>query len=183
MASSVPLIEKKTFIRWFLKNFQLKKREGVWILNYLLSEDALLRNVHFVEDAHYTERGIIMSSVDDEGVPFRYYRGKMMTQDAEKCFHDLRLNSQDHFYIQMNFPGAYTYINYLAVVEQNPFVPTNVPVSMQDEMTVVQVVENSLFLQQEEKLLQQIDKALDVGDKEKFYELTEALAKLRSKAK
>lgn len=183
MASSVPLIEKKTFIRWFLKNFQLKKREGVWILNYLLSEDALLKNVHFVEDAHYTERGIIMSSVDHEGVPFRYYRGKVMTQDAEKCFHDLRLNPQDEFYIQMNFPGAYTYINYLSVVEQNPFVPQHTPLTMKDEMTVVQVIENSLFIQQEEKLLQQIDEALDTGDQETFYKLTDALAKLRAKSK
>lgn len=183
MASSVPLIEKKTFIRWFLKNFQLKKREGVWILNYLLSEDAILRNVHFVEDAHYTERGIIMSSVEHEGVPFRYYRGKVMTQDAEKCFHDLRLNPQDHFYIQINFPGAYTYINYLSVVERNPFVPHNVPLTMKDEMTVVQLIENSLFIQQEENILSQIDDALDTGDQERFYELTETLAKLRNKTK
>lgn len=183
MASSVPLIEKKTFIRWFLKNFQLKKREGVWILNYLLSEDALLRNVHFVEDAHYTERGIIMSSVDHEGVPFRYYRGKVMTQDAEKCFHDLRLNAQGEFYIQINFPGAYTYINYLSVVEQNPFVPQNAPITLKDEMTVVQVIENSLYIQQEEKLLEQIDEALDAGDQERFYQLTDTLAKLRAQVK
>ena len=57
---SVPLNEKKTFIRWFLKNFQLKRREGVWILNYLLSNDDLLEHVHFVDEAHYCPRAIVM---------------------------------------------------------------------------------------------------------------------------
>lgn len=183
MASSVPIIEKKTFIRWFLKNFQLKKREGVWILNYLLTEDALLKNVRFVEDAHYSERGIIMSSVDHDGVPFRYYRGKMMTQDAEKCFHDLRLNHKGEFFIQINFPNAYSYINYIAVVERNPYLPNELPKNLHDELTMLQVVENSLYVQQETKLLQQIDEALDSGDKESFFQLSKTLETLRKKSK
>lgn len=51
MTSSVPIVDKKNFVRWFLKNFQLKRRECVWILNYLLSNDELLENIHFVEEA------------------------------------------------------------------------------------------------------------------------------------
>lgn len=183
MASSVPLIEKKTFIRWFLKNYQLKKREGVWILNYLLTDDALLQNVHFVEDAHYCDKGIIMSSVDHDGIPFRYYRGKIMTQDADKCFHDLRLNQNEDFYIQINFTNATNYINYLAVVEYNPFTLKDTKPSLKDEITVIQVVENSLYIQQEEKLMSQIDEALDKGDKERFYQLSSLLTELRKTSK
>lgn len=99
MTSSVPIIDKKTFVRWFLKNFQLKRRECVWILNYLLSNDNLLENIHFVEEAHYCPRAIVMSSVDSNGVPFRFYKGNIMTSDAEKSFHDLRLHPNESMYI------------------------------------------------------------------------------------
>ena len=106
MTSSVPIADKKNFVRWFLKNFQLKRRECVWILNYLLSNDELLENIHFVEEAHYCPRAIVMSSVDSNGVPFRFYKGNIMTSDAEKSFHDLRLYPNENMYIQLNFPNV-----------------------------------------------------------------------------
>ena len=34
-----------------LNNYQLKQRECVWILNYLMSHDQLMHKVHFVEHA------------------------------------------------------------------------------------------------------------------------------------
>lgn len=43
MTASVSVVDKKAFVRWFLKNYQLKRRECVWILNYLLSNDDLLK--------------------------------------------------------------------------------------------------------------------------------------------
>ena len=103
MTASVSVMEKKEFVRWFLKRYQMKRRECVWILNYLLSHDDLLQKVHFVEEAHYCPRAMVMSVTESTGVPFRFYKGNLMTADAEKSFHDLRLHPNEDMYIQLNF--------------------------------------------------------------------------------
>jgi len=39
METSISNKDKKTFVRWFLKRFDLKRRECVWILNYIVGHD------------------------------------------------------------------------------------------------------------------------------------------------
>ena len=46
-----------------------------------------------------------------------------MTSDAEKSFHDLRLNDKEDMYLQLNFPNIPPITEYLAVLEENPFMP------------------------------------------------------------
>jgi len=175
---SVPLNEKKAFIRWFLKNFQLKRREGVWILNYLLSNDDLLEHVHFVDEAHYCPRAIVMSTVDTTSIPFRFYKDNIMTSDAEKAFHDLRLNTSEEIYFQLNFPSIPPDPLYLAVLEENPYVP-ELFIPEKDRIAAQQLLENSVLAFQEQLLLKQIDEALDAGDKERFFELSNLLQALK----
>lgn len=176
---SVPLNDKKLFIRWFLKNYQLKRREGVWILNYLLSNDELLENVHFVDEAHYCPRAIVMSTVDTTSIPFRFYKGNIMTSDAEKAFHDLRLNVHESIYLQLNFPSIPPDPLYLAVLEENPYVPNDVLISEKDRLAAQQLLENSMLEFQEQQILGEIDAALDAGDKERFFELSNLLQALK----
>ena len=179
MTSSIPIIEKKTFIRWFLKNHQLKRRECVWILNYLLSNDRLLENVHFVEEAHYCPRAMVMSSVEHNGVPFRFYKGNVMTSDAEKSFHDLRLNPHESIFIQINFPNIPPHLHYLSVLEENPYMPKTLHISEKDRIIAEQLLKNSMMAFQQEKILREIDEALDAGDKERFFELSNLLQALK----
>lgn len=183
MTSSVPVVDKKTFVRWFLKNYQLKRRECVWILNYLLSNDELLENIHFVEEAHYCPRAIVMSTVDSTGVPFRFYKGNIMTGDAEKAFHDLRLHPEEKMYIQINFPNVPPSSNFLAVLEENPFIPKNLDINEKDRLIVEEILDISVKAFQEEKLMQEIDECLDRGDKERFIELSNLLQELKQTAK
>lgn len=179
MSSAVPIVEKKTFIRWFLKNYQLKRREGVWILNYLLSNDELLKNVHFVEEAHYCPRAIVMSSLDHKGIPFRFYKGHLMTNDAEKSFHDLRMHPNEAMFIQLNFSNVPPHMNYLAVLEENPYMPTDVGIGEREKKIAQQLLETSIYAFQEKAILEQIDEALDRGDKERFFELSAILQALK----
>ena len=72
LTASVPVVDKKAFVRWFLKNYQLKRRECVWILNYLLSNDELLKHIHFVDEAHYCPRAIVMSTVETTEHPISF---------------------------------------------------------------------------------------------------------------
>ncbi|WP_408022386.1 MULTISPECIES: ReoY family proteolytic degradation factor [Solibacillus] len=175
----VPLNDKKLFIRWFLKNFQLKRREGVWILNYLLSNDELLENVHFVDEAHYCPRSIVMSTIETTSIPFRFYKENIMTSDAEKAFHDLRINAHESIYFQLNFPSIPPDPLYLAVLEENPYVPKDLFISEKDRLAAQRLLENSVLEFQEQQLLREIDEALDAGDKDRFFELSNLLQALK----
>ncbi len=178
MATPVSVNEKKDFIRWFLNHYQLKRRECVWILNYLMSHDQLMEKVHFVEQAQYCPRGLIMSTHCVDKVPFRFYKENVMTTDAEKSFHDIRLNRDEDIYIQLNFLASNKAHQYAAVLEENPYVPKHLQVNEKDGIIAEKILKESIEHFQREKLLQLIDEALDRQDREAFQTLTESLNKL-----
>lgn len=175
---SVSIIEKKEFLRWFLKNNQMKRRECVWVLNYMISHEKLLENVHFVEEAHYCPKAMIMSTTDSSGIPFRFYKGKAMTADAEKAFHDLRLRPEEDIYIQLNFNGKpHQSKEFLSVLEDNSYAPKIAEISVGDIKLINEVIENSMVSFNKNKLLEQIDIALDNRNKADFILLTNELNK------
>ncbi|MCJ7839465.1 ReoY family proteolytic degradation factor [Lederbergia sp. NSJ-179] len=179
METPVSVNEKKEFIRWFLNRYQLKRRESVWILNYLMSHEQLLQKVHFVEDAQFCPKGLVMSTHCSKEVPFRFYKENIMTTDAEKSFHDIRLNREEDIYIQINFRAAHLSYQYAAVLEENPYIQTKVLVSDKDKKYAEQFLTYSIQSYQKEKLLKEIDEALDQQDKTKFNQLVQQLNQLR----
>lgn len=181
MTASVSVGEKKEFVRWFLKKYQMKRRECVWILNYLISHETLLNNVHFVEEAHYCPRAMIMSVTTSSGIPFRFYKGSIMTADAEKSFHDLRLHPEEAMYIQLNFQMMPPSPEYLAVLEENPYMPKYLQINEKDKMIAEDIVSESLYSFQVEQLKKQIDQAIDENNKERFMELSELWKKIQQK--
>lgn len=181
MAASISVDEKKQFVRWFLESYKLKRRECIWILNYMLSNDTLLTRTHFVEQAHYCPRAMMMSSVESEEAPFRFYKGSLMTADAERSFHELRLNPEEELYVQLNFPSYPPSPLYMSVLEENPYEPTDAVQLKKDELVAERIMEESIMAFQEELLAKQIDEALDAGDRERFLMLTRALTAFVSK--
>ncbi|WP_353855430.1 ReoY family proteolytic degradation factor [Bacillus sp. Bos-x628] len=175
MQTPVSVNEKKEFIRWFLNHYQLKRRECVWILNYLMSHDSLMEKVHFVEQADFCPRGIIMSTHCVDEVPFRFYKENIMTTDAEKSFHDIRLNKQQDLFIQLNFRSAYRSPEYAAVLETNPHIPKNLYENEQDKDLAEKVLDHSIATFQKERLMKEIDDALDRHDQETFAKLAKEL--------
>jgi len=183
MTASVSVMEKKEFVRWFLKRYQMKRRECVWILNYLLSHDDLLQKVHFVEEAHYCPRAMVMSVTESNGVPFRFYKGNLMTADAEKSFHDLRLHPNEDMFIQLNFPNVPPSSEYLAVLEENPYMPKYLHINDKDRLIAEEVLKLSMDSFREEHILKQIDEALDANNKERFFELSKLLQGMKEPSK
>jgi uncharacterized protein YpiB (UPF0302 family) len=177
-AAPVSVNEKKDFIRWFLNHYQLKRRECVWILNYLMSHDQLMEKVHFVEQAQYCPRGLVMSTHCVDEVPFRFYKENVMTTDAEKSFHDIRLNREEDIFIQLNFHASYQAPQYAIVLEENPYMPKNLHISEKDRLIAERFLTTSIEKFQKEKLISLIDEALDRHDKEAFNKLTDQLKKL-----
>ncbi|MGN2663535.1 ReoY family proteolytic degradation factor [Bacillus altitudinis] len=178
MQTPVSVNEKKEFIRWFLNHYQLKRRECVWILNYLMSHDSLMEKVHFVEQAEFCPRGIIMSTHCVDEVPFRFYKENIMTTDAEKSFHDIRLNKQQDLFIQLNFRSAYRSPEYAAVLETNPHIPKDLYENEKDKDLAEKVLEHSIATFQKERLMKEIDEALDRHDQETFKKLAKELSLL-----
>ncbi|WP_174613597.1 ReoY family proteolytic degradation factor [Virgibacillus ihumii] len=180
MQTPVSLQDKKSFIQWFLNHYQLKKRESVWILNYLVNHNEVLSNVHFVREAKFCPRGIIMTSHCSDEVPFRFYKNQLVTTDAEKSFHDIRLNQHDPLYIQLNFDKANQNIFYAAVLVENPFIPNEYFITQKDKDLAKDLLDKLLFDSTKTRLLNKIDKALDQHDRDTFEQLVKQLNHLES---
>lgn len=179
MSAPVSVNEKKDFIRWFLNHYQLKRRECVWILNYLMSHDQLMEKVHFVEQAQYCPKGLVMSTHCVDEVPFRFYKENVMTTDAEKSFHDIRLNREEDIFIQLNFHASNKAHQYAAVLEENPYMPKNLQISEKERLIAERFLADSIEKFQKDLLLQKIDEALDNHDEKMFLQLTEQLKKMK----
>lgn len=175
METSITITEKKDFLRWFLNQYQLKKRESVWILNYLLSQDGLMKQLHFVELVQYCPRGIYMSTHCSEDPSFRFYKQNIMTTDPEKALHDLRLHRDEEIFIQLNFRESFQCPNYLAVLDDNPYIPNHLLENKHDVIQAEELLRDVTLTYEKERLKREIDLALDQNDRMKFQQLTEAL--------
>ncbi len=131
-----------------------------------------------MEQAEFCPRGIIMSTHCVEEVPFRFYKENVMTTDAEKSFHDIRLNKQQDLFIQLNFRSAYSSPEYAAVLESNPHMPKDLFENKKTMGLAEQILEHAISTFQREKLLKDIDDALDRHDKEAFEQLSRQLNQL-----
>ena len=86
-------------------------------------------------------------------------------------------------FIQLNFPNIPPHEYYLAVLEENPYMPYELYISEKDRLIAEQLLQNSMRAFQKEQLLQQIDEALDAGNKERFFELSQLLQAMEQTAK
>lgn len=168
MQTSVSLKDKKSFIRWFLNNYQLKKRESVWILNYLLNHDEILTHVRFVRDARFSPRGITMTSYCSTEAPFRFNKKQIVTTDADKSFHDIRLNQDEPLYIQLNFKNANQNPVYAGVLEENPHLPGDYSITSTDRLLARKLLDQSLYTYRLRQIEKMIDESLDDRDYDKF---------------
>lgn len=178
MSASVSIEDKKNFLTWVLNHLKFKRRESVWILHYLLGHKSVLENVHFVNGAKFCPRGLIMSTTCSDHIPFRYYKSHIVTTDPEKAFHDIRLNCDQKLYLELNFKQAYQNTQYVSVIEENPFIPEDFFLSVEDKQNANQLLNQSVYRFQKTQLKAEIDAALDCGDKRKFLELSQALKQL-----
>ncbi|MCM3761236.1 ReoY family proteolytic degradation factor [Alkalihalobacillus oceani] len=175
MDSIVSVVEKKEFLRGFLQQFELKRRECAWLLNYLMSDDQIMERVHFVEKAAHTPKALIISTKGVDTIPFSFHKQKHITTDAEKAFHDIRLNQTEDIYIELHFSGAKQYPPFLSVLEDNPYVPENLELAEAFQHEAEKLLERSIRSFKRKQLLQAIDEALDKGDESGFHRLVQEL--------
>ncbi|GLO66216.1 ReoY family proteolytic degradation factor [Oceanobacillus kimchii] len=167
--------EKKKFIQWFLNNYRLKKRESVWILNYICNHENLLEKFNFVlDDIKFCPRGVEMSTNCTDGAPFKFYKENVTSRDAERAFHDIRLNRDEEMYIQINFSDSKISQNYLGVVVDNPHATESLTISDETE----NFLDFMLLQMKRDNLMKEIDRALEKQDQDAFNKLSTKYAEL-----
>ena len=167
--------EKKVFIKWFLNSFKLAKKEAVWLITYLTSDDKLLEKVHFVDDLHGLTKAILISTECVNLTPFKFYKNNRVTPDIETAFLDIRSNPKEDIYICLYFKARDTSPEYAAVLEVNPMEKQNLVKDTLLELMAEMVLDKAINDFNKKKLYESIDLALKNGDKELFLKLTKQL--------
>lgn len=175
MNSSVSNMEKKHFLKWITTHFVLKRREALWILDYLFNHNLMLEKTHFVEDVKQTPRGIYMSVVGNDKPDFLFYKNGHVYEDGMQAFHEVRLNWSSPLYIEIDFDDAWHYSEYLTILEDNPYASWNDSISD----ALINHVDEALTFETlsltKDRLMKNIDLALQDGDKDAFLSLTNDL--------
>lgn len=167
--------DKKDFLVWLVNNVSFSRREILWILNYLINHEAILNNVHFVEHADKTDRGIRVASTETEEKPISLFLAGKEFTDTDQVFHEIRMNWKKELYLECIFENSWQNSQYLSILEDNPYARWNEQVS---EDILEQINE---FFDQEEKqakidfLYSEIDVALEKKDHESFLKLSNEL--------
>ncbi|SDB91220.1 Uncharacterized protein YpiB, UPF0302 family [Pelagirhabdus alkalitolerans] len=177
---NVTVEEKKAFINWFLDHYKLKKRESMWILSYLTNHDQYLKHVHFTNYVRHCPRGVFMSTTCSKQLPFRFYKDHLITSDADKSFHELRLNQDDPIYIELSFEHDRHTPEYVAVLEENPYLPDDFHLSDDDKQFASKWLDETLYHAQKDRLTTEIDRALDNRDHLLFHELIQQLNAMKN---
>lgn len=174
----VNVAEKKEFLIWLVNNISFSQREVLWILNYLINHEAILNNVHFIEQADKTVRGIKVTAREMDDEPIRLFLSVKEFTDTDQIFHEIRMNWKEALYVECVFEGSWQNSQYLSILEDNPYARWNEQVSEE----VIDSI-NAFFAHEEKQakaalLRSQIDLALEDNDYGAFLELTDELNRL-----
>lgn len=181
LSTRIQLKEKKRFIKWFLAHHQMKRRESMWILNYLLNHDIVLNKARFVEEVEETPRGIRMAAVGTNAPAFQFYKEGHEFDDPEQAFHEVRLNWHTDLYVELVFEGAWASSEYLSILEDNPFAPWNDAITEELSEEVDEAIERFQLMERKQELIKEIDAALEDAEREFFLTLTQELKEIEER--
>ncbi|WP_034550011.1 ReoY family proteolytic degradation factor [Carnobacterium funditum] len=179
MNIKVSLEAKKEFLGWFLDRHQLKRRESMWILNYLLNHDIVLGKVHFVEHVETTPRGMMMSTIETDSKPFLFYKEGVLFEDPEQAFHEVRLNWHENIYLELIFEESWKAHQYLGVLEDNPFHKWNDYIDTELNKEVEKALATLSLNKKIQLMMDRIDTALENDDRESFIRLSNNLKEIK----
>ncbi|MFC4617796.1 ReoY family proteolytic degradation factor [Camelliibacillus cellulosilyticus] len=172
----ISIEEKRLFLKWFLRHYQLKSRECVWLLNYILSDDDMIALLRFVDNITQCPRAMIVSEKTMSDCSFLYRKGNVETEQPEKAFHDIRIDADEPIYVRLVFPASSRSSEYVSVLEENPFIENDLDMRYGEESEALLRFSETDF--RKKKLHKEIDEALDAGDEERFIKLTAELKRL-----
>jgi len=168
---TISIDDKRSFLKWFLRHYQLKNRECVWLLNYILSDNQMINILRFVDTITDCPRAMMISEKSTQDPPFLYRKGTVETNQPEKAFHDIRLDTTELIYVKLIFPDSSRSSEYVSVLEDNPYALKQLQI--QYSKMAEQFLEESMKNFRRQKIYDCIDKALENRDKAQFDRLLE----------
>lgn len=176
MGNTVTIAEKKHFLRWFLANYQMQSREAEMLVRYMMTRESVLRRVHFVESFRQLPRVIVVSTSCVRVAPFRYYRrNKPVSTDVEQAFLDLYQHPDEDVYVGLYFKDRATSTAYASVLEEITSSELEPAVKEMISLQAEWIIDQSLRNYERSKLMDEVNSALDDGDRAKFYEACQRL--------
>lgn len=170
MGNTVTIAEKKHFLRWFLANYQLQSREAEMLMRYMMTRESVLRRVHFVENFRQLPRVIVVSTTCVQVAPFRYYRrNKPVSTDVEQAFLDLYQHPDEDVYVGLYFKDRATSAAYASVLEEITSSELEPAVKEMISLQAEWIIDQSLRNYERSKLMEEVNVALDEGDRDRFY--------------
>lgn len=176
MKNEISIDDKQRFLKWFLQNYRLKNRESTWILKYLINHKEILQYVYFVRKVEKCPRSMIISARCSDEISFRFSKKHLHTTDAEKAFHDLRLNQKESLYIQLNFSGARRTPRYVGVLQENPYLPEHL--NEKDKKIASHLLEELTYSFNKAFIQKKIDEMLDSENSKGFLKWSMELRRL-----
>ncbi len=168
ISHTVSVADKKYFLRWFIDNYELQSNEATWLLTYLCSDADLLQRVHFVEEANFPLKTIIVSAKCVKMKPFVFYNKKKFIYNVEEAFMEIYNNLEDDIYLVLYFKDRQGCPEYAYINEKPEKCTINHSISIQAEIVIEQALHNYRIFD----LYKQIDQAIDEGDRETFCQLS-----------
>ncbi|KAF1305463.1 YpiB family protein [Candidatus Enterococcus willemsii] len=175
---TINITDKKQFLNWLASHESFARREVSWILNYLATHETILKNVHIVEHAEKTPRGICMQTNKHIGNPISLFLEGKVFVDSDQIFHEIRLNWKEPLYLECRFANSWENSLFLAVLEDNPFHRWNETLDTEMTSKVADFFVKEDIEARIAELYQQIDDALENGDQAQFLSLSSEVNQL-----
>ncbi|MEQ3458568.1 YpiB family protein [Enterococcus cecorum] len=175
---AITLAQKKNFLAWFVTSQTFNRREVSWLVNYLISHEAILNNVHIVEKAQDTPRGLVIQTMDFSDIPILLFKDQVEFVDVDQIFHEIRFHWQDDLYLECRFKDAWQEAIYLGVLEDNPYASWNETLDPQFDRQVDDYFDELARESQKKELLLRINQALEENDEATFAQLSSELKAL-----
>ncbi|MCM3760351.1 YpiB family protein [Alkalihalobacillus oceani] len=181
MGKWVSVAEKRQFLKWFLAQQQLKRKEAGRVLEYLLQHYHLLEQVTFTEEIRSRERTIVISSLQSEETGFAFHLYRKKIDDPARAIGELQANPADPVYIILHFHGKAHNQHYLQMLdsESREYIK-HYKQFREYKKEAGSLIEAVLIETEKSTLLKQIDEALDQKNEQRFKQLVKQLQKLEA---
>lgn len=176
------LEDKRQFIRWFLDSQRVKEPKTVEILRLIMEEDYILENVVFVNSVRGLPTALLISADSAATVSYLCRIDGEYYEDIAEIIAILVNDPPPKLFLWLSYNGEYLIPYRSEGFSAEVQLDSEGIGNRGNKITELERELNRLVSKKNEKrarLLREIDQALDVGDKEKFFYLSSLYKKMQ----
>lgn len=173
MKEAILIYKKKKFINWFLDTYRLKRPDSSRLLKFIMKQERILLNTHFVEDVRKLPNALMISATDAPTVAFLCRVRERYYDNIDEIIEVLASDPPEELFIRLSFDREFI-CSMCGTVIMKP--------ETRDKLFYHQVVKdleeeiNRAFGEKDKRkdeMMAEINLALEKGDKELFNSLAE----------